>query len=1042
MAKTPTIAGNTFLFTGRLTEFTREDAEAHVEAEGGKVLSGVSAKLNYLVVGEDAGSKLKKAEALGTVTILHEKEFLKMMSSGKKAPTKAAPKKIVKVTPQKEKVNNKPSSDKTKKTKVFIGKKLLDVKTAKKSISDFVDLSEFDSIDPKAAAILAAEDSSLDLNGLKYLDVETAIALAKQEGENDLSLNGLEGLDVDVAKELAKHTGALNLNGLRSISPEVAKELAKCQFNIYLDGVEDLDDVSGFFSFQKLISFQGVKKISDNAAEQLKKFKDVLILKITSAELPDNVLSALSVFCPTFETLNLTAEQAKIIGKYSNGVTLNGLKNLSADIAKELVKVGSELTLLGVESISDEVAQILAGYKGQLTIGCKTLSEKSAQYLGEIKRNQEKNSLSLPNIDWSKVEGAGLDFFFIKGIWSMNKLKSGIELGDFPINFFNDYPKINFNVERVVKICYALAGGADYGLDLDETWFKEAVADGEEFQTFLEIGKMCQGGDWERFFPDSLKGNLDFFTSLAEICKDLPLEMLKLADKKILADKNLMMKFLETYQSIHSLLDIVDKKMQDDKEFVLKSVKKSKSNFQYASVRLRDDDDVVNALIQNEHYSFELQFVSPRFKSDEVFAERVLSESGNALKYFEKNIQSNASFVKTAIDNDSSAIEFASNDLKNNKEFLLALNRFNLSVLPKKLITDLTFLKQIIEKVYQNYLITENGLDSDEVELLRETFKKSPMEKELLAKVMMLSDDFVSDIPKEFESDLDIAKILIAKDVSNLEHLPANVRKNKEIKSFFEHLENSEFKGMSDEDLLILIRYAGYGVIDYNNVKLFAKSVKNLDDAKRLVKREQSAYPHFSEEYKKDKTIAEIAVNDTENIKKFPVELLNDSDFIQSLIEKYPFIAENIPASANRINSEISREFHWATNTFWNITKRQYKKNFKEKVSDTSSSEVDITEDDDVNNMDVRKVLATLSSQDFLDANSSEFLDEHSNLNRLRLLIEIQRLGNAGKSDDLATDTERFNQEGWLPQSDVDEENDYDEDEESENSDDDNNDED
>jgi DNA ligase (NAD+) len=50
MAKKTIIAGNTFLFTGKLTEFTREEAEAHVDAEGGKVLSGVSAKLNYLVV--------------------------------------------------------------------------------------------------------------------------------------------------------------------------------------------------------------------------------------------------------------------------------------------------------------------------------------------------------------------------------------------------------------------------------------------------------------------------------------------------------------------------------------------------------------------------------------------------------------------------------------------------------------------------------------------------------------------------------------------------------------------------------------------------------------------------------------------------------------------------------------------------------------------------------------------------------------------------------------------------------------------------------
>lgn len=98
MPTKPTIQDQTFLFTGTLTEFTRDEAEALVEANGGKILSGVSAKLNYLVVGADAGSKLEKAKALGTVTILTEKEFLKMMSSGKKKPTKATPKKSVKAT--------------------------------------------------------------------------------------------------------------------------------------------------------------------------------------------------------------------------------------------------------------------------------------------------------------------------------------------------------------------------------------------------------------------------------------------------------------------------------------------------------------------------------------------------------------------------------------------------------------------------------------------------------------------------------------------------------------------------------------------------------------------------------------------------------------------------------------------------------------------------------------------------------------------------------------------------------------------------------
>jgi len=75
------LAGKTFLFTGTLSHFRRSDAEAMVEAKGGSLLSGVSSKLSYLVVGEDAGSKLEKAKKLGTVSILTEQEFLALISS-------------------------------------------------------------------------------------------------------------------------------------------------------------------------------------------------------------------------------------------------------------------------------------------------------------------------------------------------------------------------------------------------------------------------------------------------------------------------------------------------------------------------------------------------------------------------------------------------------------------------------------------------------------------------------------------------------------------------------------------------------------------------------------------------------------------------------------------------------------------------------------------------------------------------------------------------------------------------------------------------
>lgn len=76
------LAGQTFLFTGTLPTLKRSDAEALAEENGGVIMSGVSSKLNYLVVGEEAGSKLEKAKKINTVSIISEAEFLAML--GKK----------------------------------------------------------------------------------------------------------------------------------------------------------------------------------------------------------------------------------------------------------------------------------------------------------------------------------------------------------------------------------------------------------------------------------------------------------------------------------------------------------------------------------------------------------------------------------------------------------------------------------------------------------------------------------------------------------------------------------------------------------------------------------------------------------------------------------------------------------------------------------------------------------------------------------------------------------------------------------------------
>lgn len=70
-------AGKQFVLTGKMENFTRDEARALIESRGGRVNSSVSKKTDYVIAGEDAGSKLDKATELG-VTVIGEEEFKKM----------------------------------------------------------------------------------------------------------------------------------------------------------------------------------------------------------------------------------------------------------------------------------------------------------------------------------------------------------------------------------------------------------------------------------------------------------------------------------------------------------------------------------------------------------------------------------------------------------------------------------------------------------------------------------------------------------------------------------------------------------------------------------------------------------------------------------------------------------------------------------------------------------------------------------------------------------------------------------------------------
>ncbi|MBN9621285.1 MAG: NAD-dependent DNA ligase LigA, partial [Actinobacteria bacterium] len=80
-----TLTGLTVVVTGSLSAFSRDGAKEAILSRGGKAAASVSKKTDYVVVGENAGSKAEKAEQLG-VPILDEAGFVALLADGPPAP--------------------------------------------------------------------------------------------------------------------------------------------------------------------------------------------------------------------------------------------------------------------------------------------------------------------------------------------------------------------------------------------------------------------------------------------------------------------------------------------------------------------------------------------------------------------------------------------------------------------------------------------------------------------------------------------------------------------------------------------------------------------------------------------------------------------------------------------------------------------------------------------------------------------------------------------------------------------------------------------
>ncbi len=382
------IQDQTFLFTGTLIEFTRDEAEALVEANGGKVLSGVSAKLNYLVVGEDAGSKLAKAKALKTVAIITEKEFLKMVPKENTAASNKIAKE--KTKPVVTKASAKKVASETTIEEVKIGNQIWMAKN--------LDVAHFRNGDPIPEAKTDKEwmnaakkkqpawcyyDNDAK-NGKKYgklynwyavhdprgLAPEDWVIATDQEWA-DL-LNNYGGINSDTPQLKSRngwsdHGNGTNESGF-SCLPGGSRIQGKFQ-DFGEAGYWWCDTLSGkesawYYSFSSLCN--SVFRFEYNYDGGM----SVRCLKSSESQLSVN---------EHLEIVDFDVKKIKELVVLQNGKRLNldSLKFLTEDVAILLSNFKGDIELNGLKKVSIKVLQLLNKSKGSISLGNLELQDES-----------------------------------------------------------------------------------------------------------------------------------------------------------------------------------------------------------------------------------------------------------------------------------------------------------------------------------------------------------------------------------------------------------------------------------------------------------------------------------------------------------------------------------------------------------------------------------------------------------------------------------------------------------------------------------------
>ena len=620
------IQDQTFLFTGTLTEFTRDEAEALVEANGGKVLSGVSAKLNYLVVGEDAGSKLAKAKALKTVSIITEKEFLKMVPKGKTMVSKDVSEKKAKSV-IKRKNKSEVGSDKKKK----VSKKVDDIpEELVFACNSSTTLSECHGMEIAIGTLSKdnLEEIAMLVEEGMYLDSDYFSSWYQFDNvfhENGVFLDGVDVEDLDDRNSLSTtnfEIGEVLFNDVKLEN----KSTYMCTFRN-----ETIYNVS-----KGMVSGKGKKKVDCEVSTFgfLEKLADVTVSILKSASVNGELLERDSAdeedSGEIYDTNQFLIKDGKIVFYASNGSGQfpfcldDKVPQLNSDTDKKTLRKLIDL-LVAKKSADNKSAQ-----SAEIEKAVKKVELNPELYKKLSLNLQQSRDVILGTV---RSMGAALE-------WLSDELRDDDEI-----------------VEAAVSADgYALEYASDRLKDNEQIVLTALVKNGWN-------GKAMESAS------DRLKANEKFVTNVFSQ-KSSTFRALSYVKQDLRGKKNVV---LAAVKNCGLALEYASDKLRDDKEIVLEAVKQTGASIEYASDKLKNMKSIAEAAVSNDASA--LDYLSESLKDDAAIVLFAVKQDPNALRWASERLKNNKEIVQAAVSIKSligTALEYASEEMKGDKEVVLA----------------------------------------------------------------------------------------------------------------------------------------------------------------------------------------------------------------------------------------------------------------------------------------------------------------------------------------------------------------------------------